>query len=82
MLIDNFKVTKIEKMHKTDWICVHTTSRCRTNNGFIIKQENFPFKEGDLVCKIFTKKNGAKYLPNINRFDDGLIQIKDDSWIQ
>ena len=82
MLIDNFKVTKIEKMHKTAWICVRTTSRCRTNSEFIIKQENFPFKEGDLVCKIFTKKNGAKYFPNINRFDDGVIQLADDSWIQ
>lgn len=82
MLIDNFRVIEIEKMHTTDWINVRTTSRCSTNMVFIIKQKDFPFKEGDCVCKIFTKKNGAKYFPNINRFDDGLIQIEDESWTQ
>lgn len=77
MLIDKFIVSKIEEMFKTDWILVHTTSRCRTNSRFFVLQHEFPFAEGETVIKVFIKGKKAKYFKDINMFDDGLIQLKE-----
>lgn len=76
MLIDKFIVSKIEEMFMTDWILVHTTSRCRTNKSFVVLKTEFPFAEGDTVIKVFVKGRRAKYFEDINMFDDGLIQLK------